>query len=113
MMVYKQMSDFEIEKAVTILNDIDIRNADSYEWDESQKVFWPEGRGSVSVLPYCHSPSDAWPIIVDNLINIEYYDHPDQQWRAGASFTLDDAEDKNPLRAAMIVFLMMKDSENG
>lgn len=58
----------------------------------------------------CNNPSDAWPIIVENKINIEWRDSlkvpplakgtgGNQCWHA----------DKNPLRAAMICFLKMND----
>ncbi|QHJ76733.1 MAG: hypothetical protein [Bacteriophage sp.] len=61
---------------------------------------------------YCNNPADAWPIIVENKINIDFRD----SIKAGpmARLCRDNgiyAVDKNPLRAAMIAFLMMKDAE--
>ncbi|HEJ9030308.1 TPA: DUF2591 family protein [Serratia marcescens] len=61
---------------------------------------------------YCNNPADAWPIIAENKINIDFRD----SLKAGpmAKLCRDNgiyAVDKNPLRAAMIVFLMMKDAE--
>ncbi len=61
---------------------------------------------------YCNNPSDAWPIIAENKINIDFRD----SLKAGPMAKLSRgngiyAVDKNPLRAAMIVFLMMKDAE--
>lgn len=70
----------------------------------------------------CNNASDAWPIIVDNQITIAksaYYD----LWEAYAGgyevnydhvveSSLDcESVHKNPLRAAMICFLKMKDQE--
>ncbi|MBH3127106.1 DUF2591 family protein [Serratia marcescens] len=61
---------------------------------------------------YCNNPADAWPIIAENKINIDFRD----SLKAGpmARLCRDNgiyAVDKNPLRAAMIVFLMLKDAE--
>lgn len=81
---------------------------------------WHKGELNEGVIDYCNKAEDAWPIIVENGINvfndislIEFLDH------ARASATHPDvaegsviSNDKNPLRAAMIVYLMMKDSEN-
>lgn len=56
----------------------------------------------------CKNPSDAWPIIVDKRITL---DADVDIW-----FARDDTfvhTDKNPLRAAMIVFLMMQDASHG
>ena len=62
----------------------------------------------------CNNPADAWPIITDNKITVHApmrYDEL-QEWLA---FDVNDSDtdfkDVNPLRAAMIVFLMMKDGE--
>ena len=58
-----------------------------------------------------NNPADMWPIIVDNGISLLQQDN-EEGWCA---FRWDDdnAEcwHKNPLRAAAIVFLMMKDAE--
>ena len=59
---------------------------------------------------YCEYPSDAWPIILENKISIissndGYYATDDVD-----SFLEPDGKapwDKNPLRSAMIVYLMM------
>lgn len=66
---------------------------------------------------YCNNPSDAWPIIVSNEIDIIHNG-------IGCALATDRAidlmketdeviffQDENPLRAAMICFLMMKDNE--
>ena len=64
-------------------------------------------------------PSDAWPIIVLNKISVL---NIDDSWEARSDVYEDDYEEQaycyshksvDPLRAAMIVFLIMKDSENG
>ncbi|SUI52321.1 phage protein NinX family protein [Serratia marcescens] len=61
----------------------------------------------------CNNPADAWPIIVENKISII------SMHSGGDGWQIDSGEDEefvlhqqsNPLRAAMIVFLMMKDAE--
>lgn len=87
---------------------------------------WHKGELNEGVVDYCNNPSDAWPIICKSLISIsphykftdeseEYISHSNK-WVAdnvmsdGKSFRY---KDTNPLRAAMIVYLMMKESENG
>lgn len=64
----------------------------------------------------CNNPSDAWPIILSSLIALKpvklYVGG--HRWFASkgdGDFGLKFADD-NPLRAAMIVYLMMKESEN-
>lgn len=65
---------------------------------------------------YCNNPSDAWPIILSNLIALKpvklYVGG--HRWFASkgdGDFGLKFADD-NPLRAAMIVYLMMKESDS-
>lgn len=74
----------------------------------------------------CSNPADAWPIILDNAISITpctqlFCDEgPDRflngDWEACCEnpdrFTGDTYIDENPLRAAMIVFLMMRKSNH-
>lgn len=73
----------------------------------------------------CNNPSDAWQIIIDNKISIVSLDN---KWIAAPVDTVidgitgdsevcfyasfDAVSDVNPLRAAMVVFLMMKESKN-
>ena len=62
----------------------------------------------------CNNPADAWTIIAENKITVHApmrYDEL-QEWLAFDVHDSDtDFKDVNPLRAAMIVFLMMKDGE--
>lgn len=64
---------------------------------------------------YTTNPADAWPIIAENKISIYAAILGDSrgEWGAEASFTEHYHFHNNPLRAAMIVFLMMKDDKNG
>lgn len=59
---------------------------------------------------YCNNPSDAWQIIIENSITFNY---DTAQVHVGSYFsdTAKVSENrKNALRAAMIVYLMMKDA---
>ncbi|WP_336804054.1 phage protein NinX family protein [Erwinia aphidicola] len=63
----------------------------------------------------CNNAADAWPIIAENMIAL----NPvklfvgGHRWFAskGDSDLSEKASDENPLRAAMIVYLMMQESE--
>ncbi|HGE8458752.1 TPA: phage protein NinX family protein [Serratia marcescens] len=92
MIDYSKMSDFEINKRVFKLM------MTGRDWDR-------QGKG---LFDYCNSPADAWPIIAGNEISINY-------WRSGVleadRYGVHTVKDKNPLRAAITVFLMMKDAE--
>ena len=108
---YSKMSDFEINKAVTTALGMDVSGAT----EENNMMY-----GYVD--DYCNNPSDAWPIIVENSISIVSYGvefSAEYGWSAFyggvcvdynheivSNFKI-DCGDKNPLRAAMIVYLMM------
>lgn len=122
---YSKMSDFEVNKAVAI-------NVGGYQGHvEHMKHGVKESdRDSHGMFyferDYCNNPSDAWPIIVENSISIVSYGvefSAEYGWSAfygGVCVNYDheiesnfeiECSDKNPLRAAMIVYLMMKDKE--
>ncbi|HEJ0092764.1 TPA: DUF2591 family protein [Citrobacter freundii] len=63
---------------------------------------------------YCNNPADAWPIIVERKINIEWHEWKNSEWKPYAlnNASTKSCYDNNPLRAAMIVFLMMQESAN-
>ena len=99
-MNYEEMSDFEITKAVASELPIDWYWMDStvYMDIDHTEAFDP-----------CNNPSDAWPIIVENGIGV--HKQHDQSWFSSWTTGEFDCVDKNPLRAAMICFLKMKDKE--
>ena len=106
-MNYEEMSDLQIN--LLVANAIGVDAAEN-----SGVVFGAvkhEGDNVVSVMgvvDYCNNPSDAWPIIVANRINVYASEGPDfMPWMAGCGGFM--VSNKNPLRAAMIVFLMMKE----
>ena len=73
-----------------------------------------------AVFDPCNNPSDAMPIVVENGISL-FAPGLSGMWTAGyvdyetdREYGVDNYEaiNKNPYRAAMEVFLMMKDTEN-
>ncbi len=121
-MDYSKLSDFEINAAVfealhggapdykegdtgkmiLISYEGDVVGGDAVEVEVERGVFNP-----------CNNPADAWPIITANKISIYAISEKDGRVRWGAeafypneSYHFND----NPLRAAMIIFLMMQDS---
>lgn len=61
----------------------------------------------------CNNPADAWPIIVGNAIGVMPFKKGESEaWSLSAGLLGNTTvKDKNPLRAAMIVYLMMQESE--
>lgn len=125
-MDYSQLSDFEINKLVAYA----LGNADvGRPFDEISgtacrfTVFKNSGlnrEGEIVMRPmtvtkdFCNNPADAWPIIVENKISIYAAILGDSrgEWGAEASFTEHFHFHNNPLRAAMIVFLMIQDAKH-
>ncbi len=98
MMNYKEMTDQEINKLV----------AERLGYTYKQfKIFRPD---------YCNNPSHAWPIILENKISIQHNVLTrGGDWFAGV-YCFDGAPIEtdymnNPLRAAMIVYLMMEEEQ--
>lgn len=67
---------------------------------------------------YCNDPAAAWQIIQRNGISLVKYEHgmwlasSDAYWVDGVEWQIDGEAHSNPLRAAMIVFLMMQESQD-
>ena len=114
---YSKMSDFEINSAVhNHTNDLGF----SLEFLGDDVITWVNGihvftTGKVDYTnnglhDYCNNPSDAWPIINIERIGVYPSEGPDfMPWLAAKNAF--SVTDKNPLRAAMIVYLMMKDED--
>lgn len=101
-MNYEKMSDYEINELVlAIVSELDVTGGDPYYGDKN--LSWD----------YCNNPSDAWPIIADMIANGCVV----QIMQAGVIVTLQGGGriqfmDKNPIRAAMTVFLMMQEQKS-
>lgn len=109
-MNYSEMTDFEINCEVLA----SLEPAVKYmHLSADQKSFYHcgyDGNGlyETAIPDYCNSWADAGPIIEKNHIDLICYEL-DACW--GANKGMPCAYDNHPLRAAMIVFLMMQESE--
>ena len=112
---YTELSDFEINKAVAINIGKGVQPDECQVWDHAgfTEVLLCDG----SSKDYCNSSTDAMPIIIDNNISLRAPTITDR-WKAefvdeyGNYVGYRRALNKNPLRAAMELFLLMKDAEN-
>ncbi|AWX00843.1 hypothetical protein DPF84_03380 [Enterobacter hormaechei] len=123
-MDYSQLSDFEINKRVAevIYKDRDglfvARNLPSRE----EVTIVAEVNSEdicIAAADYCNNAADAWPIIVSNQISLMYEESIGKwctgkpYWVDGCEWQLDiDVMEANPLRAAMVFFLMMQDAKH-
>lgn len=108
---YAAMSDAEINASVAkIMFEVNEGIATPYSHRPDAYIYHLNGLHSVK--DYCNNPADAWPIITASMISIRPVGNDGQLWEASGMDGMKADYDKNPLRAAMIVFLMMKESEN-
>ncbi|HHN8391381.1 phage protein NinX family protein [Morganella morganii] len=104
---YRDKSDFEINKAVAIAlgayevaTDIFIDKNRRYEFDKPKSQFF---------FDPCNNPADAMPIINEYGISLIYQE---REFQFATNDGNIECSISNPLKAAMIIFLMMKDAEN-
>lgn len=119
-MNYEEMSDFEINGEVAKASGLDVQYQ-SMRNDGMVLVVVKIDCGVeryYRVPDYCGSWDDAGPVIFDNLICLVSPVIPRDEWVAtwssdGGMWSVNDftCRHKNPLRAAMIVFLMMNGAE--
>lgn len=118
-MNYSELSDFEINMAVAHLLGATVETSSNltacFKPDFEVSVLSPGG--PVSKFDPCNSWSDAGPIIQKNNISI-LIDDTTKKWSSASvqDFTNVSAYKfgnchENPLRAAMIVFLMMQEKK--
>lgn len=121
---YSKLSDFEINSAV---HNALMKEPYKIEFLGNDRIRWVRGSTNVttgkveyskkSLKDYCNNPSDAWKIIVNNGISLEciVVNRHEKTWRAQfkPAYVKHRVNHKNPLRAAMIVFLMMQDEKDG
>lgn len=122
-MDYSQLSDFEINKRVALAAglseymffDVDESCASGPVWTVPSGYYYL-GLKSSKGNPFdpCNKPADAWPIIVENKIGLTPPMH-DENWEAITfdkfGYVNKSEYTANPLRAAMIVFLLMKEKK--
>ncbi|WP_235376231.1 phage protein NinX family protein [Proteus faecis] len=96
---YTELSDFDINLLVTKATN------ETYRCSASMGYVTVDG----NIFNPCNNPTDAMPIINEYGISLVYQDRKFQ-------FATNDGNiecgDSNPLKAAMIIFLCMKDAEN-
>lgn len=97
------------------LNDLQINEMVLHHLENGNAMRLQQMSVASGETDYCNNPADAWPIIVDSKITVHApmrNDKP-QEWLAFDVHNSDAnfKEDKNPLRAAMIVFLMMQEQK--
>ena len=110
---YSKMSDFELNVQVAEKECVNwycsASNSPSGGW-EYCSVDELMLKDDAPLKDYCNNPSDAWPIIDSERIGVYPSEGPEfMPWIAAKNAI--SVTDKNPLRAAMIVYLMMKDEE--
>ncbi|WP_274370775.1 phage protein NinX family protein [Morganella morganii] len=111
---YRDKSDVEINKAVAVARGYKVMSCEESVMayiDSGYKPFDP-----------CNHPYDAMPIVFENNISLHAprfsegwmaeYTGSDDDVNDGFQADYFDSHNQNPLRAAMEVFLMMKDTEN-
>lgn len=104
-MDYSKMSDKEINREVQKLTGMGCMSGDGV-------LIVADGRWRR--FDPCNNPADAWPIIVENKINIEWHEWKGEEWKSYAlnNAMMKSCYDDKPLRAAMTVFLMMQELAN-
>lgn len=120
-MDYSKMSDQEINRLVAR------QFPETYLFNEEGNPYQliPDSMAVYSGIDFdevefqpCGNPADAWPIIADKKICLAFDVFAEPQdgggWVASPAYgwETERARHDNPLRAAMIVFLKMQDSNN-
>ncbi|MEX6325167.1 phage protein NinX family protein [Providencia hangzhouensis] len=105
---YTKLSDFEINRLIA---EMDTKNRYVY-FEKEQTIFRKFNNGRTQKFNPCNYPADAMPIIIENKLTLSpRYDI--DEWISESMFYHDIySVNKNLYRAAMEVFLMMKDAEN-
>lgn len=120
---YTELSDFEINKKVADLigatpfpfGSTDYRRSAVSGCESAIIIRSPRKVGSFDP---CNNPSDAMPIIIENKIctafDVFAEEHDGGNWVASPAygFANEETRSNNLYRAAMELFLLMKDAEN-
>ena len=123
---YSKMSDAEIAMRVACsIDGVDVDDngipkfaVDCYLYNSANSIKWLRvGDDEFEFFNPCNNPSDAWPLIENNLICLmaDVFCEPQDggKWIAQPAYGWqhERVRNDNPLRAAMIVYLMMKNKE--
>jgi hypothetical protein len=126
MVNYSLLSDFEINELIArifglrnVSRKSDEISGSAIQFNDYVKLPYCgygniEYQDRVYIADYCNKPQDAFPIMDENRISL-FYDYANfgectahSGEERGANYEFEFSH-KNPLRAAMIVFLMMKE----
>lgn len=107
---YTELSDFEINLLVaqSVLPETQY---DVIKQTMDIIQFLVDGSFGYRFFDPCNDPDDAMPIIIENKIGLSPMYHSNK-WTADCLDYDFISVNKNPLRAAMELFLLMKDAEN-
>lgn len=100
-MKYEQLSDFEINKLVAKTLGIDCSGI----CEKLQKMYGMP-------VDYCNNPSQAWPIIMKSKIGITFGSQYCSAVAVRGDSLIQIVHANNPLRSAMIVFLIIKEQDD-
>lgn len=117
-MDYEAATDFEINKAVAEIRFPGFHwqiapIGDGRNESLSATVTYDHEGAQGYVYDYCNNISNSWPLMME--YGIGNYRNHNGIWESesctvdGLETTIYEHEDKNPLRAAMIVYLKMKE----
>lgn len=106
---YSEMTDFEIDVAVAKI----LHPGRKITNFAGEAVVW-FGNLETRIVRYCKSWADAGPIIEKNRITLAFDGcvwRADSEacWVDGAEWQISGESHQNPLRTAMVVFLMMQE----
>ena len=115
---YSKMSDAEIAMRVACsIDGVDVDDngipkyaVDCYLYNSANSIKWLRvGDDEFEFFNPCNNPSDAWPAMEENKIGLAFVNG---EWRASSvKAGYHEFSDKSAFKAAMIVYLMMKDEE--
>lgn len=110
---YSAMSNEDIAKEVGNHLGLEWANLNA---NYSKLCYWEMGAGPLVFDP-CNNPADAWPIIEENKISLDFdgdgYEPQQNAWCKASTQCghVYYGSEKEPLRNAMIAFLMMKEAD--
>lgn len=114
-MDYSKLSDFEINKRVLALKSEIKPLAYPHNADERSAGI-VDINGGYHWFDFCNNPAKAWPIIEKHGITLafdgsDWWATSDAHWVDGCEWQIQGEINRKPFRAAMIVYLMMQESE--
>lgn len=119
-MDYSQLSDFEINKRVSVAAGLNVNMFFDVDEAYARGPVWTAPSGNLyagiksskgNPFDPCNDPADAWPIIEKNYIALHPLKHK-SVWIAVSDDQEHTFRDVKPMRAAMVIFLMSRESFN-